>query len=70
MLQLDFDTVIPGHSGLTDRATMKGYIDELARTQDMVREMNAKKRSKDDIQEVLKTQFHSAAWPCASASTA
>jgi cyclase len=57
-LQLDFDTVIPGHSGLTDRATMKGYIDELARTQDMVREMNAKKRSKDDIQEVLKTQFH------------
>ena len=41
-LQLDFDTVIPGHSGLTDRATMKGYVDELARTQDMVREMNAR----------------------------
>lgn len=56
--QLDFDTVIPGHSGLTDRANLEGYIDELARTQDMVREMNRQKRSRVDIETVLKSEFH------------
>jgi cyclase len=57
-LMLDFDTVIPGHSGLTDRATMEGYVDELVRTEDMLREMNAKKRSREDIQKVLESEFH------------
>lgn len=27
MLELDFDTVIPGHSGVTDRANVEGYVD-------------------------------------------
>jgi glyoxylase-like metal-dependent hydrolase (beta-lactamase superfamily II) len=40
VLQLDFDTVIPGHSGSTDRRNVEGYIAELTRTQEMVREMN------------------------------
>ena len=57
-LQLDFDTVIPGHSGLTDRATMQGYVAELARTQQMVREMNKQKRSREDIQAVLMSDFN------------
>jgi cyclase len=58
VLQLDFDTVIPGHSGLTDRATMQGFIAELARTQEMVREMNRQKRSREDIEAVLKSEFN------------
>lgn len=57
-LQLDFDTVIPGHSGLTDRANVEGYIAELRRTQEMVREMNRQERSREDIQAVLESQFN------------
>jgi cyclase len=57
-LQLDFDTVIPGHSGLTDRATMQGYISELTRTQEMVREMNRQGRSREEIQAVLESEFN------------
>jgi glyoxylase-like metal-dependent hydrolase (beta-lactamase superfamily II) len=56
-LALDFNTVIPGHSGVTDRATMTGYRDHLARMQDMVREMNAQRRSREDIQAVLQSEF-------------
>jgi cyclase len=56
VLQLDFDTVIPGHSGLTDRKNMEGYKDYLTRTQDMVREMNKQKKTRDEIS-VLKSDF-------------
>ena len=58
VLQLDFDTVIPGHSGLTDRKNMEGYKDYLTRTQDMVREMNKQKRSQDDIKAMLQSEFN------------
>ena len=57
VLQLDFDTVIPGHSGLTDRKTMEGYKDYLTRTQEMVREMNKQKKTRDEISAVLKSEF-------------
>ena len=33
VLSLDFDTVIPGHSGVTDRANVEGYIEYLTATQ-------------------------------------
>lgn len=58
VLTLDFDTVIPGHSGVTDRANMEGYVEELRRTQDMVREMNRAKKSRDEIQAVLESEFN------------
>jgi glyoxylase-like metal-dependent hydrolase (beta-lactamase superfamily II) len=58
VLQLDFDTVIPGHSGLTDRANMDGYRQYLASTQEMVRAMNKQKRSHDDIKMMLQSQFN------------
>lgn len=57
LLQLDFDTVIPGHSGVTDRANIEGYIDYLTRTQEMVWEMNAQQRSRDEIQAMLESEF-------------
>lgn len=58
VLRLDFDTVIPGHSGLTDRSNVEGYIAELARTQEMVRDMNRQRRSREDIQAVLESEFN------------
>lgn len=58
VLQLDFDTVIPGHSGMTDRANMEGYVEYLTRTQDMVREMNKQQRSREEIQSMLESEFN------------
>lgn len=58
VMQLDFDTVIPGHSGLTDRKNMQGYRAYLARTQAMVHQMLRQKRSRDDIEAMLKSEFN------------
>ena len=57
VLQLDFDTVIPGHSGVTDRRNVEGYIGYLTRTQEMVREMNRQQRSREDIRAMLESEF-------------
>jgi glyoxylase-like metal-dependent hydrolase (beta-lactamase superfamily II) len=56
-LALDFDTVIPGHSVVTDRATMQGYLDETIQMQDMIREMNRAGRSPQDIQAAIVSEF-------------
>jgi glyoxylase-like metal-dependent hydrolase (beta-lactamase superfamily II) len=58
VLQLDFDTVIPGHSGVTNRENVEGYVEYLTRTQEMVREMNRQKRSREDIQAMLQSEFN------------
>jgi glyoxylase-like metal-dependent hydrolase (beta-lactamase superfamily II) len=54
---LPFDTVIPGHGGATDRAHLATYKAQLVRMQDMVREMNRAKKSREDIQKMLETEF-------------
>ncbi|MGD8809169.1 MAG: MBL fold metallo-hydrolase [Gammaproteobacteria bacterium] len=56
-LALDFDTVIPGHSGVTDRAMMEGYRDYLIRIRETVQEMNRQQRTREEIQEVMETEF-------------
>jgi glyoxylase-like metal-dependent hydrolase (beta-lactamase superfamily II) len=56
-LALPFDTVIPGHGGATDRAHLETYKAQLTRMQDMVREMNRAKKSREDIQKMLETEF-------------
>src|SRR5690606_7362627 len=58
VLEIDFDTVIPGHSGMTDRANLEGYIEYLKNTQSMVRQMNAQQRSREDIQKMLESEFN------------
>lgn len=58
VLELDFDTVIPGHSGVTDRANIEGYIEYLTDTQNLVREMNMQQRSRDEIQAMLESNFN------------
>ena len=57
-LQLDFDTVIPGHSGVTDRAMLEGFLAETVKLQQMVREMNRQKRTREEIQAVLESEFN------------
>jgi glyoxylase-like metal-dependent hydrolase (beta-lactamase superfamily II) len=58
LLELDFDRVIPGHSGTTDRQNIEGYIQYLTGTQNMVRELNAAQRSREDIQAMLESEFN------------
>jgi glyoxylase-like metal-dependent hydrolase (beta-lactamase superfamily II) len=57
MLELDFDTVVPGHSGTTDRQNVEGYVEYLQRTGDMVRELNTQRRPREDIQAMLESEF-------------
>lgn len=58
MLELDFDTVVAGHSGVTDRENVEGYVDYLRRTGEMVREMNSQDRSREEIQSMLESEFN------------
>ena len=57
VLALDFDRVIPGHSELTDRATMQAYLDQIVQMQDLIREMHSAGRSPEDIQTAVTNEF-------------
>ena len=56
-LALPFDTVIPGHGGPTDRTHLETYLAMTVRMQDMIREMNRAKKTRDEIREMLETEF-------------
>jgi glyoxylase-like metal-dependent hydrolase (beta-lactamase superfamily II) len=57
VLELDFETVIPGHSEVTDRAMLEGYLAETQRQTDTVREMVSANRSREDVQAMLTSEF-------------
>lgn len=57
ILALEFDVVIPGHSGPTDRAMLQKYRDENVRMLEVVREMHGAGRSPADIQTALTGEF-------------
>jgi glyoxylase-like metal-dependent hydrolase (beta-lactamase superfamily II) len=57
VLALEFDVVIPGHSGPTDRAMLQQYLDETVRMQDLIREMHGTGRSAEEIQMALTGEF-------------
>lgn len=56
-LALDFETVIPGHSGVTDRSQIEGFRDHLLDMQAMVRDMISQNRSRADILSMMQTEF-------------
>lgn len=57
-LALDFTTVIPGHSGVTDRANIEGFRDHLLSMQDMVREKISQGATRDDVLTMMQTEFN------------
>ena len=57
-LQLDFDTVVPGHGPVATKAEMEAFRQSTIRLVQRVREMNRAKKSKDDIAQMLRTEFH------------
>lgn len=56
-LQLDFDTVIPGHSEVTDRARLRAFQDETIRIQEFIIEMVAAGRAPADVRATLEMEF-------------
>jgi len=56
-LQLDFDTVVPGHGPIATKQEMAAYRESTMKLVARVREMNRAKRSKDDIAQMLRTEF-------------
>jgi cyclase len=56
-IALDFDTVIPGHSGVTDRAHLETYLATTVRMQEMIRAMTRADRSREDIKKMLEMEF-------------
>ena len=57
-LQLDFDTVVPGHGPIATKQEMTDYRQSTIKLVARVREMNRAKKSKDDIAQMLRTEFH------------
>lgn len=57
ILELDFDTVIPGHTDPTDRATLEDYLANTRRMHDLITEMHEAGRSPMEIQAAVTEEF-------------
>jgi len=57
VMALDFDTVIPGHSGVTDRAHVQAYIDENRRMLDLIRMLKSAGRDPMAITSAVQMEF-------------
>ena len=57
-LTLDFDTVVPGHGVVTTKAEMKKYRESTLQLAKRVHQMLGEKKTKDQIAQMLRTEFH------------
>jgi len=57
-LQLDFDTVVPGHGNVTTKREMAKYRDSTLKLRNRIHEMLVQKKSRDDIAKAMKAEFH------------
>lgn len=58
VLSLDFDTVIPGHgSAVEPRAVLETFRETTWRLQETVRSLLRQNRSREDVAQVLRTEF-------------
>ena len=57
VMALDFDTVIPGHSGVTDRAHVKAYLDENRRMLDLIRMLRGAGKDPKEITTAVQMEF-------------
>jgi len=57
-LTLDFDTVVPGHGDVTTKDEMRKYRESTQRLRDRVHEMLVAKKSKAEVEQMLRTEFH------------
>lgn len=57
VLKLDFDTVIPGHGNVTNKAGLQAYRDNIAVMQTRIREMVRQGKSKEDVRQFLRANY-------------
>jgi cyclase len=58
VLQLDFDTVVPGHGMVTNKQEMKKFRDTTIAVRNRIHEMVMQKKSRDEIAKAMGTEFH------------
>jgi cyclase len=56
-LELDFDTVVPGHGTVASKSAMAGFRDDTVRLAQMVKSMIRAGRSRDEIAAMLRSEF-------------
>ncbi|HYR89987.1 MAG TPA: MBL fold metallo-hydrolase [Terriglobia bacterium] len=57
-LQLDFDTVVPGHGVVTTKREMARFRDSTVTLRNRIHEMIVQKKTRDEIVKMLQTEFH------------
>ena len=55
---LDFDTVIPGHGPVTNRAGLQSYRDDVVKERSRVTGLIREGKSKDDVAKVMMAEYH------------
>jgi cyclase len=58
VLQLDFDSVVPGHGLVTTKAELRKFRDSTLRLRNRVHELVVQKKTRDDVAKMLKAEFH------------
>ncbi len=58
VLDLDFDTVVPGHGVVTTKAEMRKFRESTLRLRNRIHEMIVQKKTRDEIAKMLQTEFH------------
>jgi glyoxylase-like metal-dependent hydrolase (beta-lactamase superfamily II) len=57
-LQLDFDTVVPGHGSITTKQEMRKFRDSTLALRTRVHEMVAQKKTRDEVARMLQSDYH------------
>jgi glyoxylase-like metal-dependent hydrolase (beta-lactamase superfamily II) len=57
-LQLDFDTVVPGHGKVATKEEMRKFREDTIVLRNRVHEMIVQKKTRDEIARMLQNEFH------------
>jgi len=57
-LKLDFDSVVPGHGGVTTKQEMRKFRDSTITLRNRVHDMLAQNKSRAEIEKMLRSEFH------------
>jgi glyoxylase-like metal-dependent hydrolase (beta-lactamase superfamily II) len=58
VLQLDFDSVVPGHGNVTTKQEMRKFRDTTLTLRNRVHDMLAQNKSRAEIEKMLRSDFH------------
>jgi glyoxylase-like metal-dependent hydrolase (beta-lactamase superfamily II) len=57
-LQLEFDSVVPGHGAVTTKQELRKFRDSTMSLRTRVHDMIVQKRSRDEIEKMVRSEFH------------